>query len=332
MSIPDGSRQSTSPRSDSAIRSVGRSRIDGASAGTLSSERRSPNWRLPSISTVRWLELAEGDREVERDGRLADPALRREDAHHAVRARSSWIASNSLRALRDPGHQVEAGERHRQDAVDAERRVGLDRVLRHGQDDDRDAELGLVDLLDELGALDPALEQRVDEDDVGPQLPDRGDRPRAVGQHVEQLDPGLGVQQAADVLGDLWHVLDDEQARLITLGHRPRRYHGAATGDPPGGPGRPDRPPRAARQGSDGEQDRPLAAGPDRAHVVAAGEHLDDQPGVLGEAAQLVGRDQPEAVAADPAARRAALAALLEDRRQGDAARSRRRAGRSRPW
>ena len=51
--------------------------------------------------------------------------------------------------------------------------VGLDRVLRHGQDDDRDAELGLVDLLDELGALDPALEQRVDEDDVRPQLLDR---------------------------------------------------------------------------------------------------------------------------------------------------------------
>ena len=51
--MPDGSRHRTSPRSDSAIRSVGRSRIDGASAGTLSSDRRSPNWRLPSISTVR---------------------------------------------------------------------------------------------------------------------------------------------------------------------------------------------------------------------------------------------------------------------------------------
>ena len=52
-------------------------------------------------------------------------------------------------------------------------RVGLDRVLRHGQDDDRDAELGLVDLLDELRALDPALEQRVDEDDVRAELLDR---------------------------------------------------------------------------------------------------------------------------------------------------------------
>ena len=43
----------------------------------------------------------------------------------------------------------------------------------HGQDDDRHAELGLVDHLDELRALDPALEQRVDEDDVRPQLLDR---------------------------------------------------------------------------------------------------------------------------------------------------------------
>ena len=53
MSIPDGSRQRTSARSDSATRSVGRSRIDGASTGTFRSARRSPNWRLPSIRTVR---------------------------------------------------------------------------------------------------------------------------------------------------------------------------------------------------------------------------------------------------------------------------------------
>ena len=86
-------------------------------------------------------------------------------------------ASNSLRDVGDPVHQVEAGERHREDAVDARSMVGLDRVLGHGQDDDRDAELRLVDLLDELGALDPALEQGVDQDDVGPELPDRGDDP-----------------------------------------------------------------------------------------------------------------------------------------------------------
>ena len=41
------------------------------------------------------------------------------------------------------------------------------------------------------------------------------------------------------------------------------------------------------------------------------------QPGVLGVAAQLVGRDQAQPVAADPARGRRALAALLEDRRSG---------------
>ena len=42
--------------------------------------------------------------------------------------------------------------------------------------------VGLVDLLDELQALDPALEQRVDEDDVRPELLDRGQRLGAVGR------------------------------------------------------------------------------------------------------------------------------------------------------
>ena len=93
--------------------------------------------------------------------------------------------------------------------------VRLDRVLRDGQDDDRDAELRLVDLLDELGALEPALEQGVDEHDVGAQLADRGERAAAVVEDVEQLDPALRVQQAADVLRDLRHVLDDQQAGLV---------------------------------------------------------------------------------------------------------------------
>ena len=82
------------------------------------------------------------------------------------------------------------------------------------------AEPGLVELLDELQALDPALEQRVDEDDVGPELLDLGHDLRAVGHDVEQLDAALGVQQAADVLRDLRHVLDEEQAGLITGCHR----------------------------------------------------------------------------------------------------------------
>ena len=53
MSMADGSRHRTSDRSDSAMRSVGRSRIDGESTGTFRSARRSPNWMLPSMSTVR---------------------------------------------------------------------------------------------------------------------------------------------------------------------------------------------------------------------------------------------------------------------------------------
>ena len=51
--MPDGSRHRTSCRSDSWMRSVGKSRIDGASTGTFSSDRMSPNCRLASMSTVR---------------------------------------------------------------------------------------------------------------------------------------------------------------------------------------------------------------------------------------------------------------------------------------
>ena len=125
------------------------------------------------------------------------------------------VAANSLRTRGDPVHQVEAGERHREDAVDALRRVDLDRVLRHGQDDDRHAQPGFVDLLDELGALDPALEQGVDEDDVRPELADLVDALAAVGQDVEELHRPLRVEQAADVLRDLGDVLDDQEPRLV---------------------------------------------------------------------------------------------------------------------
>ena len=73
-----------------------------------------------------------------------------------------------------------------------------------------------VDLLDELGALEPALQQGVDEDDVGAQLADRGDRLAAVGRATSSsLTRRLRVQQAADVLRDLRNVLDDQQAGLV---------------------------------------------------------------------------------------------------------------------
>ena len=124
-------------------------------------------------------------------------------------------AANSFRTCGDAVHQVEAGERHREDAVDARVDVDVDRVLRDRQDDHRDAEAGLAELLDELGALDPALEQVVDEDDVGPQLADLGQRLAAVADDVEQLHRLLRVEQPADVLRDLGDVLDDQEACLI---------------------------------------------------------------------------------------------------------------------
>ena len=111
------------------------------------------------------------------------------------RARSPCVTC-AIRVIRS-----KPGERHRQDAVDAVLGVDVDRVLGHGQHDDRDAELGLVDLLDELGALDPALEQRVDEDDVRAQLGDLADRLAAVGQDVEQLDLGLRVRAGRGCTG-----------------------------------------------------------------------------------------------------------------------------------
>ena len=61
MSMPDGSRQSTSWRSDSATRSVGRSRIDGASTRHL--EQRP--------------QVAELEAAVDQHGPLAELAERR---------------------------------------------------------------------------------------------------------------------------------------------------------------------------------------------------------------------------------------------------------------
>ena len=72
----------------------------------------------------------------------------------------------------DPGHQVVAGERHRQDAVDAARGPTSTGFWGTVSTMTGTPSSGLVDLLDELQALDPALEQGVDHDDVGPQLAD----------------------------------------------------------------------------------------------------------------------------------------------------------------
>ena len=148
--MPDGSRQRTSDRSDSAMRSVGRSRMDGASTGTLSSAHAAVDQHGAL------LELTQGDGQVEGDGRLADPALRgehRDDPGRPARGRLGMGAADAGH----PVHQFEAGERHREHGVDAARRIDRDRVLGHGQHDDRDVQAGGVDLLDELGTLDPTL-------------------------------------------------------------------------------------------------------------------------------------------------------------------------------
>ena len=100
-------------------------------------------------------------------------------------------------------------------------------------------------------------------------------------EDVEQLDPCLRVEQAADVLGDLRDVLDDEQARLVSRWHRPDDT--TRVGRDPTRRSRSRSARRASGRALDREQDGPLAAGTQRAHVVAAGEDLDGEPGVLRE-------------------------------------------------
>src|SRR5664280_2830861 len=89
----------------------------------------------------------------------------------------------------------------------------------------RDVETALAEDLDDPVTLRAPLEQPVADDDVGAQLLDLGRHPAAVRHDVHELDRLLGVEQAADVLGDLWHILDQEQADLARrTRHRRRRY------------------------------------------------------------------------------------------------------------
>ena len=139
----------------------------------------------------------------------------------------------------------------------------------------------------------------------------------AVGDDVDQPDLALGVQEPADVLRDLGHVLDEEQANLIGRCHPQERYHAF--------PIVPDQrlitaaPTGAARSaGLPRDEDDAVAARLERRELVVAGELLDLEAGRLGERDQLVGRDQAQRVVADPARRRLARRALLEDRRERD--------------
>ena len=311
MSIPDGSRQRTSWRSDSATRSVGRSRIDGASTGTLSSARRSPNWRLPSIRTVRWSSWPRATARLNAIVVLPTPPF----GAKTEKIRDEPVVDvgvELLADLGDPVHQVEARERHRQDAVDALRpdrpSTGFWGTVRTMTGTPSPAS---AICSTSWQALDPALEQRVDEDDVRSELLDLGQDLAAVGQDVEQLDRALRVQQAADVLRHLRDVLDEQQARLVTGCHRAEctKPTGAASARKSRSAGRAVRTSGRA-VGLRATRIARSLPGPSGSQVVVAGELLDVEPGVLGHRAQLVGADEPQRVAPDPADRRLARRAL----------------------
>ena len=98
------------------------------------------------------------------------------------------------------------------------------------------------DHLGDLQTVDLALQQGVDDQHVGLKLPDWSSRLATVGDDVEQLDLRLRVEQAADVLGDLRHVLDEEQARR-SLGPASADYtHEGSWRHPSPERPRPDRP------------------------------------------------------------------------------------------
>ena len=69
--------------------------------------------------------------------------------------------------------------------------------------------------LDDALTLRAPLEQPVDDDDVGPHLLDLRGGPAAVRDDVDQPDGLLGVEEAADVLRHLRHVLHEEEADLV---------------------------------------------------------------------------------------------------------------------
>ena len=169
-----------------------------------------------------------------------------------------------------------------------------DRVLRDGQDDDRDAAAGVVDLLDELQALDPALEQRVDEDDVRAQLADRCWTTRV---------PSVTTSSS---LTCCWEFSRPRMycATWGTSSTRSRRIWSTSAdsamrpGTVPRGPG-PIRTHVEARERGcfTRHEYRALAARRQRPELVVARQRLHLEPGVLGESTQLVGGDEAQRVA-----------------------------------
>ena len=191
------------------------------------------------MRTVRCSELPERDREVEGDGRLADAALR---ARRRDRTRVLRRLRVRLEVLADAGRSGSSG-RSRRTASTGRRgcpvrgsgSIGFCGTVRTMTGH---AELGLVDLLDELGPLTRPWSSASTSTTSGRSSLIVAERLAALGQDVEELDRCLRVQQAADVLGDLRDVLDDQQARLVTRCHRPTIPRGSVERTPPGGPAR----------------------------------------------------------------------------------------------
>ena len=199
--------------------------------------------------------------------------------------------------------------------MDARLGIGLDRGLGRRQDDDRDPQTSESRICSiELRALDAALQERVHQDDVGASCWIAAAALCPLADHVEQLDPRLRVQQAADVLRDLRDVLDDQQPRLVARWHpgddttrpRTRTHPEVRAGWIPTEPSRtrpgiPAPIPPPGPSGADGDEDRPVRC-PDRCGRGRSRRRASRRPDrPPRRTPEVVGRDEPHPVPADPA-------------------------------
>ena len=116
--------------------------------------------------------------------------------------------------LLEEAHEVVAREGHREDFRGAHALADLDRLLRHGQADDRQVESRLAHFLRDGQAVDATLKQGVDDQDVRLVLADLVEHYPAVADNLQELDLRLRVEQAADVVRHLGHVLDQQKPDL----------------------------------------------------------------------------------------------------------------------
>ena len=100
-----------------------------------------------------------------------------------------------------------------------------DRLLGHGQHDDRQVHARTADRLGDLQAVLAPGEQRIDDQHVRLLLADLLDHGRAVRDDIEQLHRRLRVEHATDVTRHLADILYEEQPDLRRCfggtGHEP---------------------------------------------------------------------------------------------------------------